>query len=154
MSSTFQFRQIEIELDDELRDYTDRVLKEVLPETAAAFQEEVDELRAYAQSNWPVKQELTQWRVEMLERLEKQGKFTGNIRKRSRDSKGKFAHGVRFTPDGLEAFVENRAPYAAFIREIGVGRKKGRHVHRRLLFGRFGAKRQRALWARVAKELG
>ena len=73
----------------------------------------------------------------------------------SRGSKSKWTHGVRMTPGGLEAWVNNSADYAAFVSfKKEKGQKRVKRVHKDLLFKRFGAKRQNALWAKVAKELG
>lgn len=146
--------KVSFDLGPELQGYVDRVVKEVLPETHKALLEEVTELRTYAEANWPVKPERSEVRLAMLERLSAQGRIKGEINKTSRNSRGKFLHGVRMTPDGLEGFVKNTADYAAFIREPSSGRKPGKHQFRQLLFKRFGAKRQNALYARIAKELG
>jgi hypothetical protein len=154
MSKSFKSGAFEIELGNELQGYVDRVVKEVLPDTHKALLEEVTELRRYAEAHWPVKPERSEVRLAIMERLAAQGRIKGEINKTSRNSAGKFRHGVRMTPDGLEAFVENKASYAAFIREPSVGKKPGKHQFRQLLFKRFGAKRQNALWAKVAKELG
>ena len=142
----------EFDLGPELQGYVDRVIKEVLPETKKALEEEVAELRRHAESNWPVMEPKDRETVARVKRAQKAGKIRGEVNAVSRDSRGKWRHGVRMTPDGLEAFVENTAPYSAFIAEKGTKGKK--RVFQRLLFRRFGAKRQNALWAKVAKELG
>lgn len=154
MSKTFKSGSISIELGPELQGYVDRVMKEVMPNTAKAIGDEVEELRQYAQKNWPVKAERSEFKIRLLERLKAEGKLDGEVRGSSRNSRSKWRHGIRMTPDGIEGFVENYAPYAAFIREINRGRKPGKHQFRQLLFRRFGAKRQRALFARIEKELG
>tara|TARA_R100001443_G_scaffold24962_2_gene37635 strand:- start:4946 stop:5410 length:465 start_codon:yes stop_codon:yes gene_type:complete len=154
MSKNFSAGSVSIDLSDDLQRFVDRVIKEVSPNTAKAIGDEVAELRQYAQKNWPVKAERSEFKVRLLKRLEAEGKLTGGVRGSSRDSRGKWRHGVRMTPNGIEGFVENFAPYAAFIREISYSRKPGKHQFRQLLFRRFGAKRQRALFEKIEKELG
>lgn len=146
---------ITVDLGPELEGYVKQLINDVYPETHAALMAEVRELRNYAQRNWPVLKKPPASELVGLEIAATKGKLRGRLSFVSRDSKSKWSHGVRMTMDGLEAFVINRAPYSAFAqlpRKVTKGKKK--YYHKELLFKRFGAKRQNALWAKVKKELG
>ena len=156
MSKMFKSGSVSLELGSELQGYVDRVIKEVLPETHRAILEEVTELRRHAEQVWPVLKEKDPAMVARLKRSIASGKLKGQeLHLTSRNSRGKWRHGVRMTPDGLEGFVENKAPYSAFVsypRERG--EKRPKRVYQKVLMRRFGAKRQNALFRRIQKEIG
>lgn len=146
---------ITVDLGPELEGYVKQIISDVYPETHAALMAEVRELRIYAERNWPVLEKPSAPELLGLEIAEAKGKLRGKLSFVSRDSRHKWDHGVRMTMDGLEAFVINKAPYSAFAqlpRNVAKGKKK--YYHKELLFKRFGAKRQNALWDKVKKELG
>ena len=156
MSKTFRFGSVSIGVGPGLDQYVDRVIKEVLPETKKAILEEVKELREHAEQNWPVLKEKDPALIARLQRSIKSGKLKGQeLHLVSRNSRGKWRHGVRMTPKGLEGFVENKAPYSAFVSYPRKrGEKRPKRVYQKVLMRRFGAKRQNALFSRIQKELG
>lgn len=148
--------KVSFDLGPELQGYVDRVVKEVLPETHKALLEEVTELRKFAAANWPVLADRDPGDLARIRASIAAGKLKGQeLNLVSKNSRGKWTHGVRMTPNGLEAFVRNSAPYSAFVTHKKTrGQKRAKRVFQTVLFKRFGAKRQNALWAKVAKELG
>ena len=156
MSNSFTFGSVSIGRDSGLEKYVDRVIREVLPETKKAILEEVTELRMHAEQNWPVLKDKDSALVARLKRSIASGKLKGqDLHLVSRNSRGKWRHGVRMTPHGLEGFVENKAPYSAFVSfPKERGQKRAKRVFQTVLMRRFGAKRQNALFARIRKELG
>lgn len=148
--------KVSFDLGPELQGYVDRVVKEVLPETHKALLAEVTELRRYAEAHWPTLEQKDPATIARLRASIDSGKLQGQtLNLVSKNSKGKWKHGVRMTPGGLEGFVKNTAPYSAFVTHKKTrGQKRAKRVFQTVLFKRFGAKRQNALWAKVAKELG
>ena len=148
--------KVSFDLGPELQGYVDRVVKEVLPETHKALLEEVTELRTYAEAHWPTLEQKDPATIARLRASIEAGKLQGQtLNLVSKNSKSKWKHGVRMTPDGLEGFVHNSAPYSAFVtHKKEKGQKRAKRVFHTVLFKRFGAKRQNALYARIAKELG
>jgi hypothetical protein len=156
VSKSYKFGSITFGRGSELEGYVDRVVRELLPETRQALLEEVKELGEYAEQNWPVLKEKDPAMVARLKRSIERGKLKGqDLNLVSRNSRGKWRYGVRMTPDGLEGFVENKAPYSAFVTfPRKRGEKRPKRVFQVVLMRRFGAKRQNALFRRIQKELG
>lgn len=154
MAGVYRNGSITVEMGNELEIYVDRVIREVLPDTHRELLAIVSELESYAASHWPIKETMSNLEFFMIQKAMHDGKIKlEDIYRSSRGSREKWYSSVKMTVDGLEATVGNRAKYAAFVYEDGTG-KKPKRLFKRLLFKRFGAKKQNELWAKIKKELG